>query len=151
DPAHADSSSALFPFPRLVVGGARAAEKEPAQMKQVSAFTLGGIARCCLRFLSFFTWGTRMNHRTVVLAGLAMLAIAALPGTSTAGPAPALYYLQIKVVHSPQGALTYPNGETIADNQYSTAADHGGAWIQFITVEKGYGTGFATFNGIRAT
>jgi hypothetical protein len=85
--------------------------------------------------------------RSVFLAVAVGLTALVMPAPSQAQPAPPLSRLQIIAVYSPQGGV-----ELIADNQFLTANDHGGAFIQFATDEVGYATNqIATFNGVRAT
>lgn len=53
----------------------------------------------------------------------------------TFAPAPPLTQLQVYAVRSEQ----YPSWEYLGESQYSTVNDHGGAWMDLVTYEYGYG------------
>lgn len=66
------------------------------------------------------------------------------PTIGLRAPAPALTGIYIMGVASPQGGAEYMT--TL--NQYSTGNDHGGDWIQVLTLEVGYGQNRSgLFNG----
>jgi len=81
-----------------------------------------------------------MDKTMLALAAVAMMGAA----TVAAAPAPPLSYLQIRYVGS-----SNIGWEPIADSQFSTAQDHGGAQLRVLTVEVGYGTNaIAKINGV---
>lgn len=70
--------------------------------------------------------------------------LSAEAGTCTRAPAPPLSLLEVLLVGSPDAALQGaadlgPGYEAVEQFQLLTDYDHGGAWIDIITAELGYG------------
>lgn len=77
-----------------------------------------------------------MNRKTFFtgLAALCGLGVILVANRSEAQPAPPLSSVQVGAV----GSGRFPNGETINQNQFATRLDHGGNYLEVVTVEYGY-------------
>lgn len=69
------------------------------------------------------------------------------PQEGALAPAPGITYFQTYAVISANASASW---EYLSSSQFSTVADHGGAWIDVAVLEYGYGNGNATLNSAAA-